>query len=114
MVDAFSGTVNTAIRKREREYLQELAEREENGDSLLTEKSFPLWKVTYKDLMKIAVCDLDNMQCMDHWCDSCPTYTALQLYIERKFEEYDICDDITYSQWDSSDRTTLGTNIAPV
>ena len=114
MVDTFSGTVNTAIRKREREYLQEIAEREENGDSPLAEKSFPLCNVTYKDLMKIAVCDLDNMQCMVHRCDSCPTYTALQLYIERLFEEYDICDDITYSQWDSTDRTTLHTSTASV
>ena len=60
------------------------------------------------------MCDTEKMKCMVHHCDSCPTFTALKDYLEKKFEEYDVTEDITFSQWDSTDRTTLVTHVAPV
>ena len=62
----------------------------------------------------MVVCDVQEMECMVHRCDNCPTYTALQEYVKFKFHEYEIYEDITYSQWDSTDRTTLSTHITPV
>ena len=69
---------------------------------------------SYKELMQLAMCDTEKMECMVHRCDSCPTYTAVQGYIESKLEEYEITDDINFSQWESTDRTTLQTHVAPV
>ena len=43
----------------------------------------------------------------------CPTYTALREYVELKFQEYDIGEDIIYSQWDSTNRTILRTHTTP-
>ena len=54
------------------------------------------------------------MECMVHRRHKCPTYTALREYVELKFQEYDIEKDITYSQWDSTNRTTLRTQTTPV
>ena len=41
-------------------------------------------------------------------------HTALQGYIQSKLDEYEITDDINFSQWESTDRTTLQTHVAPV
>ena len=71
------------------------------------------FKVTYRDLMKIFVCDIENMECMVHKCENCPGSDALHTYLQKKFKEYDVDDDITFSQWDSTDRTALRTCTAP-
>ena len=71
------------------------------------------FKVTYRDLMKIIVCDIENMECMVHKCENCPGSDALHTYLQKKFKEYDVDDDITFSQWDSTDRTALRTCTAP-
>ena len=47
-------------------------------------------------------------------CHKCSTYTALREYVESKLQEYDIEEDITYSQWYSTNRTTLRTHTTPV
>ena len=65
-------------------------------------------------MLAMVVCDVQKMECMDHRCHKCPTYTALREYVELKFQEYDIEEDITYSQWDSSNRTTLRIHTTPV
>ena len=62
----------------------------------------------------MVVCDIDNMECMTHRCELCPCFIALQTYIEKKFEEFDIDHEISYTQWDSTDRTTLNTLTTPV
>ena len=62
----------------------------------------------------MIVCDIDNMECMIHKCEKCPGFAALQTFVDEKFPEYDIDDEITYIQWDSTDRTTLRTMTASV
>ena len=63
--------------------------------------------------MKIIVCDIENMECMVHRCENCPCSDALHTYLQKKFKEYDVDDDITFSQWESTDRTALRTCTAP-
>ena len=43
-----------------------------------------------------------------------PTCTTSREYVELKFQEYDIEEDITYSQWDRTDRTILRAQTTPV
>ena len=50
----------------------------------------------------MVVCDVENMECMVHRCENCPGFKALQSYLENKFEEYKIDEDVSYSQWDSN------------
>ena len=49
-------------------------------------------------LMKIIVCDIENMECMVHKCENCPGSDALHIYLQKKFKEYHVEDDITFSQ----------------
>ena len=114
MVDAFCNTINTVIKRRKQAYFKENAEREYNGNDELEKEDFSSYNVTYKDLLQVAVCDTENMECMIHRCESCPTYSALQSYLETKLEDYEINEDISFTQWDSTDRTTLQTHVAPV
>ena len=111
MVDAFCNAINKSIKRRERAYDKEQAENGEN-DGERQEEDFTLYSTTYKDMLGIVVCDTEKMECMVHRCDSCPTYTALRDYIVSKFEEFEIVDDISFSQWDSTDRTDLRTHTA--
>ena len=62
----------------------------------------------------MVMCNVQKMECMVHQCQKCPTYTALTEYVELKFQEYDIEEDITYSHWDSTNRTTLRTHTTSV
>ena len=65
-------------------------------------------------MLAMVVCDVQKMDCMVHRCQKCPTYTASTEYDELKFQEYYIEEDITYSQWDSTNRATLRKHITPV
>ena len=78
------------------------------------EQNFSLFNVTYKNMLRIVVCDVQKMECMVQRCHKNPTDTVLREYVELKFQEYDIEEDITYSQWDSSNRTTLRIHTTPV
>ena len=78
-----------------------------------TEQNFSLFNAAYKNMIAMVVCDVQKMECMVHRCHKCPTYTALREYVELKFQEYNI-EDITHSQWDSTNRTTLRTHTTPV
>ena len=62
----------------------------------------------------MVVCDVHKMECMVHRCNKFSAYTALREYVELKFQEYDIEEYITYSQWDSTIGTTLRTHTTPV
>ena len=74
-----------------------------------TELNFSLFNVTYKNMLT-----MEKMEYMVHHCHKCPTYTALREYVELKLQEYDIEEDVTYSQEDSTNRTTLRTHKTPV
>ena len=51
---------------------------------------------------------------MVHRCSNCPGYAALEKYVRDKFTELEIEEEMSYSQWESVDRTTLRTNTADV
>ena len=58
-------------------------------------------------MMQKIVCDTDNMECMVQDCEQCPGFNNLQTYLEGKFSAFEFYNDITYSQWDSTDSTEL-------
>ena len=65
-------------------------------------------------MLAMVVCDVQETECLIHYCRKCPTYTALREHVESKSHEYDNEEDITYSQRDSTNRTTLRTHATPV
>ena len=66
------------------------------------------WNLTYKDLMKFMNCNIGNKECMVHRCNNCPGADSLQLFFEKKLEELEIYD-ITFTQWQNTDRPTMVT-----
>ena len=116
--DAFCSAINKSIEKRERDFYKnknkQMEADEEHGRKDKTEQNFSLFNVTHKNMLAMIVCNIQKMECMVHRCHKCPTYTALREYVELKFQEYDIEEDITYSQWDRTDRTILRTQTTPV
>ena len=67
---------------------------------------------SYKDLLSLAVCCVDNRDCMLQHCTRCPGFgTVLQL-LQSKFEDLD--EIISFKQWVSVDRTDLITQSLPV
>ena len=67
------------------------------------------WNLTYKDLMKIMVCNIDNRDCMVHRCENCPGAASLKLFLEDKLKEFEI-HDVNFTQWQNTDRPTMGTH----
>ena len=66
-------------------------------------------RYSYKDLMSYIVCDIEDKNCMMHRCDKCPGKSSLKKFIEEKFQEINFEDEISYKQWESTDRTILRT-----
>ena len=120
IADAFCSAINKSIKKCERDFYKnkskqmEADEEQEYEHKGETEQNFSLFNATYKNMLAMVVCNVQKMECMVHRCHKCPTYTALREYVELKFQEYDIEEDITYSQWDRTDRTILRTQTTPV
>ena len=54
------------------------------------------------------------MQCIVRPCEICLGFQALKTFLENKFTELDIDDDVSYSKWESTDRTSLRTNNSTV
>ena len=61
---------------------------------------------TYKDLMKMIVCDIENSEWMIHRCPEYPGTKPLQEFITAELARQEI-DEREYSQWQSTDRPTL-------
>ena len=59
----------------------------------------------YKDLLKMAVCDDHNKDCLLQRCSLCPGYDSVKTKSLEKFE--DLNEEISYKQWVSVDRTEL-------
>ena len=119
MVDAYCTAINRTIKQRERAYWKERAERAERDGVPIEnpeeqQEEFPLINTTYKDMISMIVCDAEKLECMVHRCDDCATSSSLHEHVTAKLEEYEITDDIDFSQWDSTDRTTLRTYTSPV
>ena len=71
----------------------------------------PKFDITYKELMAMVVCDTTNLECMVHHCENCPGYSALEKLIRKNFTELEIDGEMSCSQWESIDRTTLQTQL---
>ena len=92
MVDAFCNAISKCIKKHEKEYYKSKDQTEENQNDANEQQAeenidFARFDVTYKDMMKMIVCDVEGMECMVHRCANCPGYPALQAFIESKFTE---------------------------
>ena len=59
----------------------------------------------------MVVCDTTNLECMVHHCKNCPGYSALEKLIRKNFTELEIDGEMSCSQWESIDRTTLQTQL---
>ncbi|KAG1676397.1 hypothetical protein GQR58_014302 [Nymphon striatum] len=64
---------------------------------------------SYKDLMKMVVCDISSRMCMVHRCKDCPGTTNLEEFLNDHFKDYTDDDQILYQQWQSTDRSNLYT-----
>ncbi|KAK2727367.1 hypothetical protein QYM36_008007 [Artemia franciscana] len=63
---------------------------------------------SYKDLIKMLVCNVENSECMLHHCDNCLSDDALIEYLTAKLsEDYDLEEEIIISQWVNTDRTEM-------
>ena len=62
----------------------------------------------------MIVCDTTNLESMVHCCKNCPGYPPLKKFIQNKFTELEIDEEMLYSQWKSIDRTTLQIHTADV
>ena len=65
------------------------------------------WDCTYKDLMKLIVCDVENQECMIHRCANCPGINSLEEFLKVELAEYDPDEEFMFNQWQSTDRTTI-------
>ena len=62
----------------------------------------------YKDLLAMLVCDVANEACMLKRFFNCISASVLKKYLTNILtEEFDEDDDVTYSQWESTDRCYL-------
>ena len=110
IVVAFCSTIN---RVREENRKKKLERQEEGTGATVVQSNVEKFVTDYKILMKMVVGNVKNMECMLHRCENCPGFQKLQSYVEQELERYDI-DDVTYSQWDRPDRTSLCSISAPV
>ena len=67
------------------------------------------WGLTYKDLIKKIVCNLDSNKCMIHWCESCPGTAVLKEFFDQELNEHEDDEEFNYCQWDTMDQATLTT-----
>jgi len=68
----------------------------------------------YKLLMTKIVCDCSNKLCMIHRCAECPGKQNLIEYLKAVLTDYEDHDEISFQQWQSTDRTTMITQVMEV
>ena len=64
---------------------------------------------TYKELMSMVVCSLDNGTCMAHRCPNCPKVDPLKAFLVDSL--YDSNEEIFFQQWLLTDSTQLVTQL---
>lgn len=64
---------------------------------------------TYKDLLKLLVCDMNNESCMFNKCSECPGTEALLDNLKNEIDE--MPEEICFKQWVNTDRAELITQI---
>jgi len=81
--------------------------------------SLGLKDITYKDLLKHAVCDVGREACMLQKCENCPGQDGVRSYLidtlnAQAGEISDLVDEVRFSQWLSTDRCTLTEIVLPM
>jgi len=75
-------------------------------------------KLDYKQLMAHQVCDISARECMLHGCPNCPGKGAVKTYLRNRIRDEmnieDESDEISFKQWQHTDRTTLITRTEKV
>ena len=75
-------------------------------------------KLDYKQLMAHQVCDISARECMLHRCPNCPNKDAVETYLRNRIHDElnieDENDEISFKQWQHTDRTTLITRTEKV
>ena len=61
--------------------------------------------------MALLVCSVHSRECMIHRCENCPSDDILKKRISDILEEHD--DDITFNQWQTTDRCKLIMQTCP-
>ena len=63
----------------------------------------------FNAIIQMLVCDTSNSDCMMRKCDKCPGRQVVENKLAELFDqhEFDPEDTISYSQWVSTDRTTI-------
>ena len=56
------------------------------------------FELSYKSLMKLVVCDIENRICMIHRCEFCPGKEALSEYLKNEFPHFESDDKIIFHQ----------------
>ncbi|KAG1656070.1 ARL14 effector protein [Nymphon striatum] len=71
--------------------------------------AIPKFDSDYKELLKLMMCDPLSRSCNLHLCDLCPGKQAICTAVEThlKDHELEMEDDISYTQWVSTDRTQI-------
>jgi hypothetical protein len=69
-------------------------------------------QVTYKELLGMLVCDMNQETCMLYGCDECPSSDALRDRLLATNDDDD--ESIKYKQWVTTDRCDLVTVIEPL
>ena len=60
---------------------------------------------TYKDLVAMIVCDLENKTCMLHRCSNCPGTEKLRSFFISNLDE----EEVYFQQWQSTDSSQMVT-----
>ena len=60
-----------------------------------------------------SVCDIENRECMLHFCKNCPGEQGVKNYLNH-LEKLTEKDEVKYSRWVSTDRSTIETVNVPV
>lgn len=69
-------------------------------------------RLTYKDLIEVAVCDVNNIQCTLYGCEKCPGVAKIREVYEE--EDHFYGDSITFKWWENrSSREYLETVTQP-
>ena len=64
--------------------------------------------------MAMVVCDLNTKMCMIHWCEHRPGNNGLREYLNEIFADHSEDEEISFHQWQGTDRAMLYTQTMPI
>ena len=68
---------------------------------------------TYKELIEMMVCNVENKMCMIHRCSNCPGTAPVKDYLEAAFDSVQE-DNVNFQQWQGTDRAMLVSQTATI